>query len=52
MASIAIPLAISGISALGGLFGSRDKKTTQTVDQTQTQHGTETPTRDRDWETY
>lgn len=46
MASFAIPLAISGISALGGLLGSRDKKTTQTVDQTQTNDSTTTPTRD------
>lgn len=46
MASIAIPLAISGISALGGLFGSRPKTTTESIDRTQTHDSTMTPTRD------
>lgn len=36
MAAAAIPLIISGISALSGLFGGRKKETTQTTDQTTT----------------
>jgi len=35
MAAIGIPLAMSGISALAGLFGNRQKK--QTMEQTQTE---------------